>query len=85
MSTTEVTLIKVTFYTGFHPWAKVLRKDLSASKSWRNPSEEPKVRHVKGPRKTKCFAIWDRLNEGMSSEWSICTKVTKDYEEDAGT
>ena len=35
--------------------------------------KEPKISHVKGPRKSKTLAILDRIREGMLCDGTICT------------
>ena len=69
--------LKGTFYFSQHPWAGVLIDDFT---SWRSPLKEPTIGKVKGPRKSKWLAIWDRVSEGMLCHGTICNKG--DYDPD---
>ena len=62
-------VLKIIFYVTQHPWSDVLKDDLT---NWRN-LKEPKISHVKGPRKSKPLAILDRIREGMLCDGTICT------------
>ena len=78
-------LLKVVFYLGFHPWADVILDDFKSIKSWKSPSKEPIVGNIKGPRKSKCLAICDRIYEGLFFEGSICnTGAIEDEDEEKG-
>ena len=62
-------VLKVIFYVTQHPWSDILKDDLT---NWKN-LKEPKISHVKGPRKSKTLAILDRIREGMLCDGTICT------------
>ena len=62
-------VLKVIFYLTQHPWSDILKDDLT---NWKN-LKEPKISHVKGPRKSKTLAILDRIREGMLCDGTICT------------
>ena len=64
-------ILKFAFYLVFHPWATVLVYDL---KSCHYPRKEPTITINTKPRKSFFMAVWDRINEGLLFEWSICTK-----------
>ena len=66
-----------------HPWAKVIKSDIT-SWNWKKSQNEPQVEHVKGPRKSKCMAIYDRVVEGTLYEWTICNDGRAESEEEKG-
>ena len=65
-----------------HPWAEVVRKDVS-SFGW---NEEPNIAVVRGPRKSKFLTICDRMAEKVGSvyDWTICNDGRADSEEERG-
>ena len=73
-------ILKLIFYVTLHPWAEVLRKDVS---SWRW-NKEPNIAVVKGPRKSKCMTFYDRVVEGTIYEWTICNNGRAESEEGRG-
>ena len=73
-------IFKLIFYVTLHPWAEVLRKDVS---SWRW-NKEPNIAVVKGPRKSKCMNFYDRVVEGTLYEWTICNNGRAESEEGRG-
>ena len=75
-------ILKLLFYLTLHPWAEILRKDVSSLK-W---NKEPKIAAVKGPRKSKCMTICDRMTEKIRSiyDWTICNDGRADTEEKKG-
>ena len=75
-------ILKLIFYATLHPWAEVLRKDAS-SFGW---NEEPNIAVVRGPRKSKCMTICDRMAEKVASvhEWTICNDGRAHSEEERG-
>ena len=70
-------ILKFAFYLVFHPWATVLVYDL---KSCHYPRKEPTITINTKPRKSFFMAVWDRINEGLLFEWSICTKQSIDQQ-----
>ena len=73
-------ILKFAFYLVFHPWATVLVYDL---KSCHYPRKEPTITINTKPRKSFFMAVWDRINEGLLFEWSICTKQSI-YQQNTG-
>ena len=75
-------ILKLIFYVTLHPWAEVLRKDVS-SLGW---NEEPNIAVVRGPRKSKFLTICDRMAEKVGSvyDWTICNDGRADSEEERG-
>ena len=74
-------VLKAFFYMTQHPWSDVLKDDLT---NWRN-LKEPKISHVKGPRKSKPCAILDRIREGMLCDGTICSNGGSERKEKKGT
>ena len=74
-------ILKVIFYVTLHPWAEVLKSDITSWK-WKKSQNEPQVELVKGPRKLKCMAIYDRVVEGTLYEWTICNDGRVESEEE---
>jgi hypothetical protein len=66
-------VLKTSFYMTQHPWSDIIKDDAKKSLKWRSPMKEPKISHVKGPRKSKTLAILDRIREGMLCDGTICT------------
>ena len=75
-------ILKLVFYATLHPWAEVLREDVSSLR-W---NKEPNIAFVKGPRKSKCMTLCDRMAEKVGSirDWTICNDGRDDSEEERG-
>ena len=74
-------VLKIIFYVTQHPWSDVLKDDLT---NWRN-LKEPKISHVKGPRKSKPLAMASRICEGMLCDGTVCSKGGSEPNEKKGT
>ena len=73
-------VLKVIFYMTQHPWSAILKDDLT---NWKK-LKEPKISHVKGPRKSKPLAILDRIWEGMLCDGTICSNGGSEHKEKKG-
>ena len=49
-----------------------------------SPAPSDKNLLLKGPRKSKCMAFYDRLVEGTTFEWTICNNGRAESEEAKG-
>ena len=76
-------ILKLMFYVTLHPWADIVKSDIKSWK-WKKSLDKPKIEFVKGPRKSKCMAFYDRVVEGTTFEWTICNNGRAEPEEAKG-
>ena len=77
-------VLKAFFYTTQHPWSDIVKDDAKACLKLQSPMKEPKILHVKGPRKSKPLAIFDRIREGMLCDGTICSNGGSERKEKKG-